>query len=70
VGKNDQQERSAEMRVLDSVADPGYLLFIPDPDFCFGSRNQEQHQKRRGKKIFVVLFFVATNITELKNILF
>ncbi len=45
----------------------GSWMFIPDPDFCpSGSRIEKQQQKRRVKKIF----FVTTNITNLKIILF
>ncbi len=55
--------------VTSSVADPGclsrILIFIP-PE----SRIQQQHQKRRGEKFVVLPFFVATNITKLKNLVF
>ncbi len=45
-----------------SVADPGCLLQIPDPETRFlsipdpGSRNQQQQQTERGNKIFVLPF--------------
>ncbi len=44
-----------------SVADPGCLFRIPDPDFypSRGSRIQQPQQKRRGKK------FVATNMKKI-----
>jgi hypothetical protein len=51
-------------------------MFIPDPDFYpfripdLGSRIQKQQQKRELKKIVVKPFFVATNFTKLKIILF
>ncbi len=58
-----------------SVADPGCLFRIPDPNFYpfripdFGSRIQKQQQER-GEKIFVVIpLYVATNFTKLKMIL-
>jgi hypothetical protein len=41
----------------------GSVMFIPDPDF-YPYRIQQQHQKRRGKKIFLP-FFGATNIIKL-----
>jgi hypothetical protein len=59
-----------------SVADPGCLSRIPDPDFypsritLHGSRIQQQQQKRRGEEIVVLPFLVATNITKLKTVLF
>jgi hypothetical protein len=52
-----------------SVADPGCLSRIPDPDFYpsripdLGSQIQKQHQKRGVKKIVVIPFYVATNFT-------
>jgi hypothetical protein len=47
------------------ISDPGFR--IPD----LGSRIQKQQQKRGVKKKFVVKpFFVATNFTKLKIILF
>jgi hypothetical protein len=60
-----------------SVADPGCLSRIPDPDFYpsriadLGSRIQKQVQKRGvKKKSFVKHFFVATNFPKCKIILF
>ncbi len=59
-----------------SVADPGCLSRILDPDFYpsripdLGSRIQKQQQKRGMKKLDVIPFFVATNFTKLKIILF
>ncbi len=58
-----------------SVADPGCLSRIPDPDFYpsqipdLGSRIQKQQQKRGVKKIFLHTFYVATNFTKLNIIL-
>jgi hypothetical protein len=61
-----------------SVADPGCLSRIPDPDFYpsripdLGSRipDPKTAKKDRGEKFFFVKpFFVATNFTKL-NILF
>jgi hypothetical protein len=61
---------------LTSVADPGCLSRIPDPDFYpsripdLGSRIQKQQQKRGGEKKFVVItFYVASNFTKLQIIL-
>jgi hypothetical protein len=57
-----------------SVADPGCLSRIPDPDFYpsripdLGSRIQKQVEKRGVKKKFVKHFFVATNFTKCKII--
>jgi hypothetical protein len=51
-------------------------MFIPDPDFYQpritdpGSRIQKQEQKRGVKKMCCHTFFVATNFTILKIILF
>jgi hypothetical protein len=52
-------------------------MFIPDPDFYpsripdLGSRIQKRGRKERGeKKSFVKHFFVATNFTKCKIILF
>jgi hypothetical protein len=59
-----------------SVADPGCLSRIPDPDFYpsripdVGSQIQKQQQKRGVKKKFVIPFFVATNFAKLNIILF
>jgi hypothetical protein len=56
-----------------SVADPGCLSRIPDPDFYpsripdLGSRTQKQQQKTGVKKIVVMPFYVATNFTNLKK---
>ncbi len=58
------------MEIPTSVADPGCLSRIPDPDF-YPSRIQKQQQKRGVKKKFVVItFYVATNLTKLQIILF
>jgi hypothetical protein len=54
-----------------SVADPGCLSRIPDPDF-YPSRipDPKTATKERGEKKFVVItFFVATNFTKLQIIL-
>ena len=54
-----------------SVADPGCLSRIPDPDFYpsripdLGSRIQKQQQKTGVKKFFCQTNFVATNFTKL-----
>ncbi len=62
--------------VSSSVADPGCLSRIPDPDFYpyripdLGFRIQK-HTKERGEKFFFIKhFFVATNFTKCKIILF
>jgi hypothetical protein len=70
--------------VLFSIADPGCLSWIPDPDFYLsqipdpgsgswildrGSRIQKQQQKRGEQKCVVIHFFVATNFTQMKIIL-
>ncbi len=55
-----------------SVADPGCLSRIPDPDF-YPSRipDPKTATKERGEKKFVVIpFFVATKYTKLKIIIF
>jgi hypothetical protein len=59
-----------------SVADPGCLSRIPDPDFYpsripdLGSRIPKQQQKRGLKKnFFVIPFYLATNFTKLNIIL-
>jgi hypothetical protein len=62
-----------------SVADPGCLSLIPDPDFYPsripdpGSRipdpgSKNRYKERGEKKIFVKHFFVATNFTKCKII--
>jgi hypothetical protein len=54
-----------------SVADPGCLSRIPDPDL-FPSRipDPKTATKERGEKKFVVItFYVATNFTKLQIIL-
>jgi hypothetical protein len=62
--------------IKSSVADPGCLSQIADPDFYpsripgLGPQIQKQQQKRRGKIFCCLTFFVATNITKLKLILF
>ncbi len=59
------------------MADPGCLSRIPDPDFYSsrisdpGSRDPKKATKERGeKKFFFKHFFVATNFTKCKIILF
>jgi len=65
--------------ILSSVADPGCLSRIPDPDFYPsripdpGSRipnpGSKTATKERGeKKIDVITFYVATNFTKLQII--
>jgi hypothetical protein len=44
--------------VSTSVADPGCLFRIPDPDF-YPSRIQQVHQKRRGKKLIRPTIFCS-----------
>ena len=64
-------------RLSCSVADPGCLSRIPDPDFYPsripdpGSRipDPKTETKERGEKKFVIPFYVATNFTKLKIIL-
>jgi hypothetical protein len=57
--------------ISSSVADPGCLSRIPDPDFYpsripdLGSRIQKQQQKRGVKKFYVIPFYVATNFKKL-----
>jgi hypothetical protein len=54
-----------------SVADPGCLSRIPDPDFC-PSRipDPKPATKERGEKKFdVITFYVATNFTKWQSIL-
>jgi hypothetical protein len=54
-----------------SVADPGFLSLIPDPDF-YPSRipDPKTATKERGEKKFdVIPFYVATNFTKLYIIL-
>jgi hypothetical protein len=51
----------------------GSGMIIPDPDFCPSriSDTRIQATKEKGAKKFVVLsFFVATNITKLKILLY
>jgi hypothetical protein len=58
-------------QVMCSVADPGCLSRIPDPDF-YPSRipDPKTATKERGeKKIFVMTFYVATNFTKLQIVL-
>jgi hypothetical protein len=63
--------------VLSSVADPGCLYRIPDPDPesripDLGSRipDPKTATKERGeKKLVVITFYVATNFTKLQIIL-
>ncbi len=54
-----------------SVADPGYLSRIPDPDFYpFRIPDPKTATKERGEKKFdVIPFYVATNFTKLYIIL-
>jgi hypothetical protein len=55
-----------------SVADPGCLSWIPDPDFYpFRIPDPKTATKERGeKKLVDKPFFVATNFTKLKIIIF
>jgi hypothetical protein len=55
---------------MSSVADPGCLSRIPDPD-NFPSRMPDPTTIKRGKKSICSLsFFVAINLTKLKMITF
>ncbi len=46
-------------------------MFIPDPDFCSSQiPDLKTATKERVKKIYCPTFFVTTNITKLKIILF
>ncbi len=57
--------------VTNSVADPGCLSRIPDPDF-YPSRipDPKTTTKERGeKKFYVIPFYLATNLTKLYIIL-
>jgi len=58
--------------IFSSVADLGCLSRIPDPDFYpFRIPDPKTPTKERGeKKLVVNPFFVATNFTKLKIILF
>jgi hypothetical protein len=58
--------------IYTSVANPGCLSRIPDPDFYpFRIPDPKTATKERGEKKFVVKpFFVGTNFTKLKIILF
>jgi len=53
-----------------SIADPGCLSRIPDPDF-YSSRipDPKSATKERSEKKFVITFNVATNFTKLQIIL-
>jgi hypothetical protein len=56
--------------VHSSVADPGCLSRIPDPDFCPpGCRIPDPKTEERGEKICCPTFFLATKITKLKILL-
>ncbi len=51
-----------------SVADPGCLSRIPDPDFTHpGSRIQKQEQKSRVKKKLLSYFFCSHNFHKIVN---
>jgi hypothetical protein len=71
------EQYSVQRYGVDSVADPGCLSRIPDPDFYPsripdpGSRipDPKTGRKERGeKKFFVQHFFVSTNFTKCKII--
>jgi hypothetical protein len=51
-----------------SVADPGCLSRIPDPDF-YPSRIPAARKERGEKIFFFITFYVATNFTKLQIIL-
>jgi hypothetical protein len=59
-----------------SVANPGCLSWIPDPDFYpfripdLGSRSKNSNKREGENNSVVKPFFVATNFTKLKIILY
>jgi hypothetical protein len=58
-------EKTQQLKMVGSVADPGCLSRIPDPDF-YPSRipDPKTTAKERGEKKFCChTFFVATNFT-------
>jgi hypothetical protein len=65
-----EKQTKTTSSVTDSVADPGCLSRIPDPDF-YPSRipDPKQQQKRGVKKFVVITFYVATDFTKLQIIL-
>jgi hypothetical protein len=59
--------------LVPKVADPGCLSWSPDPDFIHpGSRisDPKTATTEKGGKVVFQSFFVATDITKLKLILF
>jgi hypothetical protein len=70
-----QTDIKSQTRVTGSVADPGCLSQIPDPDFYpsripgLGSRIQKQQQKRGVKKISCHTFLCSHKFHKLKIIL-
>jgi hypothetical protein len=73
------QTPAKKRNINTNVADPGCLSRIPDPDFYptripdLGSRIPDPKtatKERSGKKFVVIPFFVATNFTKLRIILF
>jgi hypothetical protein len=65
------KQRQQAVLQTDSVADPGCLSRIPDPDFYLSRiPDPKTATKERGEKKFVVTpFFVATKLTRLNSIL-
>jgi hypothetical protein len=75
---NPDPEKWFKPSLKSSVADPGCLSRIPDPDFYpsripdLGSRIQNiKQQEKTGvkKNLFFITFYVATNFTKLQIIL-
>ncbi len=66
-------EQTRNFYGIDSIADPGCLSQIPDPDFYtfripdLGSRIQKQHQKRGMKKISCQTFFCSHKFHKIEN---
>jgi hypothetical protein len=59
------------IELFTSVADPGCLSRIPDPDFypCRIPDPKTATKERGEKNFFVINFYVATNFTTLQIIL-
>ena len=66
-----EKQTKTTSSVTDSVADPGCLSRIQDPDFYLSRiPDPKTATKERGEKKFVVTpFFVATKLTRLNSIL-
>ncbi len=76
VDRQVEVQLSKKKHIFASVADPGCLSRIPDPDFYPsripdpGSRIQKQQQKRGMKKNLLSYLFCSQNFTKLKINLF